>query len=165
MGELSIPPEPERRATRELAAAIVASVEEATAMPHGIDDEHVGRYRVFSADDVEAKLLRFAQEITMQAAELVARDSIAFKGCACGCGQTDLHLIAGDSITLHASEQRRAFTGVMIAVSKEESGRLAIRSRWVVDEAEPTGKRRCPACKRMTRITTAGCDHCDLEDK
>lgn len=23
----------------------------------------------------------------------------------------------------------------------------------------------CPACKRMSRITTAGCDHCDLEDK
>ncbi len=26
-------------------------------------------------------------------------------------------------------------------------------------------KRKCPACGRMTRITTAGCDHCDLEDK
>ena len=26
-------------------------------------------------------------------------------------------------------------------------------------------KVRCPACKRLTRITTAGCDHCDLEDK
>lgn len=26
-------------------------------------------------------------------------------------------------------------------------------------------KRRCPNCKKMTRITTAGCDHCDLEDK
>ena len=25
--------------------------------------------------------------------------------------------------------------------------------------------RRCPACKRLTRDTTAGCDHCDLEDK
>jgi hypothetical protein len=23
----------------------------------------------------------------------------------------------------------------------------------------------CPACQRLTRDTTAGCDHCDLEDK
>ncbi len=29
----------------------------------------------------------------------------------------------------------------------------------------PVRRRRCPACKRLTRITTAGCDHCDLEDK
>jgi hypothetical protein len=26
-------------------------------------------------------------------------------------------------------------------------------------------KCKCPACGRMSRITTAGCDHCDLEDK
>ena len=26
-------------------------------------------------------------------------------------------------------------------------------------------KHRCPSCKRMTRITTAGCDHCDCDDK
>jgi hypothetical protein len=25
--------------------------------------------------------------------------------------------------------------------------------------------RACPACKRLTRDTTAGCDHCELEDK
>jgi hypothetical protein len=27
------------------------------------------------------------------------------------------------------------------------------------------GKHQCPACGRMTRNTTAGCDHCELEDK
>lgn len=27
------------------------------------------------------------------------------------------------------------------------------------------GKHECPACGKMTRNTTAGCDHCDLEDK
>jgi hypothetical protein len=26
-------------------------------------------------------------------------------------------------------------------------------------------KRRCEYCGRMTRISTAGCDHCDVEDK
>lgn len=26
-------------------------------------------------------------------------------------------------------------------------------------------KRRCDYCGKMTRITTAGCDHCDVEDK
>lgn len=26
-------------------------------------------------------------------------------------------------------------------------------------------KRRCSACGKMSRITTAGCDHCDMEDK
>ena len=25
--------------------------------------------------------------------------------------------------------------------------------------------RRCPYCSMMTRITTAGCDHCEPEDK
>jgi hypothetical protein len=28
-----------------------------------------------------------------------------------------------------------------------------------------TTKHRCTACGKMTRDTTAGCDHCDLEDK
>jgi hypothetical protein len=27
------------------------------------------------------------------------------------------------------------------------------------------GRHRCPACRKMTRDTTAGCDHCDFEDK
>lgn len=26
-------------------------------------------------------------------------------------------------------------------------------------------RRRCDACGKMTRVTTAGCDHCDMEDK
>lgn len=26
-------------------------------------------------------------------------------------------------------------------------------------------KKKCPACGKMSRVTTAGCDHCDLEDK
>lgn len=26
-------------------------------------------------------------------------------------------------------------------------------------------KVRCPSCHRLTRDTTAGCDHCDIEDK
>lgn len=29
----------------------------------------------------------------------------------------------------------------------------------------PNATRKCPACGKPTRITTAGCDHCDLEDK
>lgn len=27
------------------------------------------------------------------------------------------------------------------------------------------GKHKCSACGKMTRDTTAGCDHCDFEDK
>ena len=27
------------------------------------------------------------------------------------------------------------------------------------------GKRRCEYCGKLTRETTAGCDHCDIEDK
>jgi hypothetical protein len=27
------------------------------------------------------------------------------------------------------------------------------------------GKHECPVCLKWTRDTTAGCDHCDLEDK
>jgi len=26
-------------------------------------------------------------------------------------------------------------------------------------------KAKCPACGKMSRVTTAGCDHCGLEDK
>lgn len=26
-------------------------------------------------------------------------------------------------------------------------------------------KRKCDYCGKMTRVTTAGCDHCDVEDK
>jgi hypothetical protein len=26
-------------------------------------------------------------------------------------------------------------------------------------------KHKCPACGKLTRDTTAGCDHCNLEDK
>jgi hypothetical protein len=44
----------------------------------------------------------------------------------------------------------------------------AIRARAKQAEAKYTtilDKRKCPACGNMTRITMAGCDHCDIEDK
>ena len=52
--------------------------------------------------------------------------------------------------------------------------KILARNREITDRvkrleqrrANPLNQRaRCPACGRLTRITTAGCDHCGLEDK
>lgn len=39
------------------------------------------------------------------------------------------------------------------------------KSALLVEKPPLSEKRRCPACGKLTRITTAGCDHCDLEHK
>ncbi len=44
-------------------------------------------------------------------------------------------------------------------------GLLAPAIRCFESENEPSIYQICTACGQLTRITTAGCDHCDLEDK
>ena len=43
--------------------------------------------------------------------------------------------------------------------------KAALRELTRVRHAMLFGKRRCPDCGKLTRDTTAGCDHCDYEDK
>lgn len=52
-----------------------------------------------------------------------------------------------------------AITVLLAEVDRLEA-ELAKHMRHPLDRKE-----KCPACGRMSRITTAGCDHCDLEDK
>jgi len=57
----------------------------------------------------------------------------------------------------------REFVAGMVRAAAKRSARLL-----TADEAERsilTGRWRCPSCGSMTRETTAGCDHCGLEDK
>lgn len=45
---------------------------------------------------------------------------------------------------------------------------LAENDRLRAESVKPhplSAEKQCPACGKMSRTTTAGCDHCDLEDK
>lgn len=55
-----------------------------------------------------------------------------------------------------------------VAVNTEELARAVLR--LLAEKTQPIThpmdrKKKCPACGHMSRVTTAGCDHCDLEDK
>jgi hypothetical protein len=72
MGDPAIPPEADRKATRELAAAIVQSVVDDEAMPLGLTAYSVGSAQVFDKDAVETLVFQLAQEITMLVKERAA---------------------------------------------------------------------------------------------
>lgn len=76
MGEIAEVSPTDRQATRALAAAIVQSVVDDEAMPHGLDDESNGRERMFLAEDVESLLFRLAQEIGQLTAANAALDLV-----------------------------------------------------------------------------------------
>lgn len=70
----------------------------------------------------------------------------------------DLELLCVDLEKLGIPKERMDRFKVVLNGARE------MLKRWL--NVEPEYKDEpCPGCKRFSRITTAGCDHCDYEDK
>ena len=80
-----------------------------------------------------------------------------------------------ESYALRASpDGRRRVIREALDKARREGGEDAqaevarLREALAASEARaenPLGKHTCPACGKQSRVTTAGCDHCDYEDK
>lgn len=84
-------------------------------------------------------------------------------------GATEIHGPEVDGDTMRA-DWVRIEDAALIAAARTREPELARAVLRLLEErnqpANPLrGKAKCPACGRMSRITTAGCDHCGLEDK
>ncbi len=87
--------------------------------------------------------------ITKEHAELAGADAHCPTSCACRAVAPSVPGPASPAVeVIETAAQRRA------------------RERAELELLSPVdGMRTCPACFKQTRVTTAGCDHCEHEDK